>query len=439
MRHSKLFCAAALAFASRFCLAQQPLLRAAPDADPPSKPAEPSAIAVAQKPSGPALQTGLSHGIDRWVNITELSFAARYRSEKSSDEVAYIKNGQQRSIAAGRLTFDAAARYTLHFKVSSGQTFNWAYSDFALDDYAKRSTAPTTFAALPLPVLEKLLTVIADGYPVPVVPSRGWAMMPRQLFIGAAPVSWLSAEYGSLGIERGKASEITTYDDDGYLTGERLRVNDPKDAWFDEIAITYAYEGDVLKPNFLDRTQHLKKSNYHQFLFSKDFSKRIGASADYTFDKKTHTLREAAYVRLPEAKVADALRVELYQRLNTVNVGPLPFSGGSGFGLTAEKTLPGRIKLDGGYEQVDPHYGALVDNVVMALGGFSMNGDSYSTGKHLFAHANVGLTPFASLSGFYIHQTAPPPTGEVGFAKEGFNGALNIDLKKLVNSKQRVL
>lgn len=117
------------------------------------------------------------------------------------------------------------------------------------------------------------------------------------------------------------------------------------------------------EPNFIDRTQHLGRSNYHQFLFVKDLGKRLGASTDYTFDKKTYTIREAAYVKLPETRVLNALRAEFYERLNTVEVGPIPLSGGSGIGLTAEKTLFARVKLDGGYEQIDPHYGATVDDV----------------------------------------------------------------------------
>jgi hypothetical protein len=263
-------------------------------------------------------------------------------------------------------------------------------------------------------------------------------MVPRQLYLSATPVRWLTAEYGSLGIEKGKGSEITTYDDDGYLTGERLRLHDPKHLYFDQIAVTYAFEGDVFTPDFIDRTQHLKKSNYHQFLFVKEFTKRLSASTDYTFDKKTHTVREAAYIKLPETKIVDSLRAEFYQRLNTVDVGPLPFIGGSGFAFTADKTFLKRVKMDGGYEQVDANYGATVDNVVGAITGFSMNGDSYSTGKHFFTHANVKLTSYASLSGFYIHQTAAFPYGEAGFVKQGFNGGLNIDLKKLVNSRQQI-
>ncbi len=67
-----------------------------------------------------------------------------------------------------------------------------------------------------------------------------------------------------------------------------------------------------------------------------------------------------------------------------------------------------------------------------------MNGDAYSTGKHVFAHGTLKIAPFATLSGFYIHQTEAQPSGEFGFAKEGFNGGINIDLKKLVNSKKDV-
>lgn len=411
---------------------------ASPVANSEAKPAE-SVVTKPATPTNPADEpTQLSEKIDRWVDVKELSFSARYRSEKETTGYPFFANAQERSIVDGRLKLDAAARYTLNYHVSSGRTFNWAYSTFINKDVDERDSDPEAFAVDPPALLQKLLAILAAGYPVPSVPSRGWEMSPRQLYLAAAPVSWLTAEYGSLAIERGKSTEITTYDDDGYLTGERLRLHDPKHLFFDEVAVTYAYEGDIFKPNFIDRTQHLKKSNYHQFLLSKNFGIRVGASTDYTFDKKTHTVREAAYIKMPETKALDALRAEFYQRLNAVMVGPYLLSGGSGFGLTAEKTFFHRIKLDGGYEQVDEQYGVTVDDVVAAVFGFSMNGDSYSTGKHVFTHANVKLTPYASLSGFYIHQTQPPSTGEFGFAKEGFNGGLNIDLKKLVNSRQRI-
>jgi hypothetical protein len=440
MKVFKFVCAATLAFAPTFCLAQDVAFNAstdtlvnAPETAASSTPA-PAAAATASGDSGPTAESKLG----RWVDLKELSFSARYRSEVAPDDYTFFANGQQRSVIDGRLKLDAAARYTLDFKVSSGRSFNWAYSDVISPDFESRLVAPADFAAIPVPVVEKLLELFGLGYVEPIVPSRGWEMTPRQLYISATPLNWVTAQYGSLGIERGKGSEITTYDDDGYLTGERILLHDPKHLYFDEVAVTYAFEGDIFTPDFIDRTQHLKKSNYHQFLFSKDFSKRIGASTDYTFDKKTHTIREAAYIRVPETKVLDAVRAEVYERVNTVEVGPFYFNSGSGFGLTAEKTLFKRVKLDGGYEQVDTNYGATVDNVLIAYSGFSMNGDSYSTGKHIFTHANVKLTPYTSLSGFYIHETTPPPSGTSAFVKQGFNGGLNIDVKSLL-TKAHVL
>jgi hypothetical protein len=442
MKFFEFFYASALAVAPGSCLAQQASLTPPPANFAGSAPdtAAPSIIAPAAV-IGSGQQVGTASSpwereLDRWVNVKEMSFSSRYRSETASDDTRFFANGQQRSIVDGRIKLDAAARYTVNFHLSSGQTFNWAYSDVIKPDFA--TIAGSALGAVPLPVLQKLYVLLAAGYQMPVMPSRGWEMTPRQLFFSATPVDWLTAEYGSLGIDKGKGSEITTYDDDGYLTGERIRLQSPKHLYLDEIAVTYAFEGDVLQPNFIDRGDHLKKSNYHQFLVSKNVSKRLGASADYTFDKKTHTVREAAYIKLPETKALDAVRAEFYQRLNTVYAGPLPLASGSGFGLTAEKALFHRLKLDAGYEQVDSKYGATVDNQVQAVFGFSMNGDSYSTGKHVFAHANVKLTPSMSLTGFYIHQTVAQPTGEFGFVKEGFNGGLNIDLKSLL-TKARVM
>jgi hypothetical protein len=78
--------------------------------------------------------------------------------------------------------------------------------------------------------------------------SRGWGMPVRQLYMSATPISQITAEFGGLGIERGVNTEMTSYDDDGYMTGERVRFHDPKHVFFDQIAVTYGYLGDIYFP-----------------------------------------------------------------------------------------------------------------------------------------------------------------------------------------------
>lgn len=286
--------------------------------------------------------------------------------------------------------------------------------------------------------IQRLLLGVFAGYPGDYPASRGWEFYPRQLFVSATPVGWFTAEYGSIGIAKGVSTEITTYDDDGYMSGGRFYLHNPEHLYFDEIGVTYAYEGDLFEPSLFDRKSSFKHSNYHQFLLEKHYGTRVKASADYTFDKHTHTIRQAVLVQMPEAKVVDSLRAELYERLNSVTYAPVPaFGSGAGFGLTATKKLYKKVTLAAGYEQVDFNYGVLVGNPNYTALGYSMNGDSYATGNHAFTRADIKLNSAFSLSGFYIHQTKTPTGLDSSFNKEGFNGALNIDLKALMeNSKQ---
>jgi hypothetical protein len=175
--------------------------------------------------------------VDRDLNT--LSFSFRYRNQMSSNGFRYFDNGQQRSLIDGRLKLDADGKYAVHFRVSSGQTFNWAYSDEIGNDFQYLASASK--ASLPAAVLRRdYYAVLADPAAYQTdrqVPSRGWQMNFRQLYFSATPVKQLSFEYGSLGIERGASTEATTYDEDGYLTGERLRILDPNHLFFDQIRI----------------------------------------------------------------------------------------------------------------------------------------------------------------------------------------------------------
>ena len=80
-------------------------------------------------------------GVRRWVDLNTVSFSFRYRNQMSSNGDRFFDNGQQRSLIDGRLKLDADGKYAVHFHVSSGQTFNWAYSDEIGNDFQYRTAA----------------------------------------------------------------------------------------------------------------------------------------------------------------------------------------------------------------------------------------------------------------------------------------------------------
>jgi hypothetical protein len=179
-------------------------------------------------------------------------------------------------------------------------------------------------------------------------------------------------QYGGLPLLRGESTAITSYDNDGYLVGERLSLKRPRQFFFDEVSITYAYLGDLTRANLNKRYHRLKQSNYHQFLVSKQFGARTAVSVDYTFHAGVETLREGVTVKLPELKLLDSLRWENYERLD---VQPA-----YGFALTGEKELTKRLTLSGGYAQIDRHYDGL-------------NAGRFGRGRRLFVFGAYALSP----------------------------------------------
>src|SRR5205085_629189 len=105
----------------------------------------------------------------------------------------------------------------------------------------------------------------------------------RQLYFDARPVDGIQIQVGGLGIERGENTEITTYDNDGYIVGERLHIARPKRLYFDDIVATRAFIGDTNQPNVFRRLHRLDEANYYQLLVRKTVNKAFGFSADYTY------------------------------------------------------------------------------------------------------------------------------------------------------------
>ncbi len=386
---------------------------------------------LAADSSSSSLNTWQSN-LDRWLSLDNFSFSSRYRGVTDSEGVHTYSQGQQRSLFEGNVKLDQKAKYTIHFRLSSGHYFDWAYADFAGGgtDLAIQRSIPS------LPLADRL-DAIASGPSAGNYPSGGWAFLPRQLYLQVKPIDGISVQYGSLGINRGVNTEITSYDEDGYLAGGRLLVQKPKQLFLDEMSVTFGYLGDIYTPNFFSRGNRLAQSNYHQFLARKKVTPWLELSADYTHHL-VYTWREAALVKTNWAKAIDSVRVEAYQRPKSLTVDTDTYSGGNGFSITGEKTLRKKLTLQAGYADIDYNYDVYSASGNNSIWAFALNGDQYGLGERAFFRATLKVTPYVNLFGFYTRIV------DYSYASNGFvwnrtalNTGVQIDFKKLLKLEER--
>ncbi len=399
--------------------------------------AAPPPVVMTQPNPVPAAQKPLT---ERWLDLQTMSHSQRYRNAYNQGGYHLYEEGQERSILAGRLKLDRNADYTIGFRASTGHYFNWAYSDYAGESQSERSAnIPVILGSYtPAEQFEIITAAVADPATALVLnklKSNGWQFYPRELFFSARPIKPVTAEFGSLGIERGQSTEITSFDDDGFVTGERLRLQDPRHLFFDQIGYTSAYFGDINVPNFFDRGSSLKHNNYRQWFANKQVSSRVGFSGEYNWLNKTETLREAAAVNTPETHVVDKVRVEFYQRLNAVNLQGAKVKSGAGFSAMAYKKFGKGLSGDFGFASIDDDYSVYAHSRLFHALGYSLNGDSYSQGKRVFTHASYAINPVVSAFGFYTHAVG---ARVLNFNQQGLSAGLNFDLKALVNTPKVV-
>ena len=368
-----------------------------------------------------------------------MTHSERYRNQYGDTGYHYFEDGQQRSIVAGRLKLDAEGRYAIGFKASSGRAFNWSYADYAGEGFSARLDDPSYAASIAGTdeAAANAAAAIADPAGaafVNNVNSAGWKFYVRELYLSATPVKGLTLEFGSFGIERGFSSEITTFDEDGYLTGERVRINNPKHLFFDQVGYTNAYFGDLDTPNFFARGDSVTRTNYRQVFAKKQLSKRIGVSAEYNWLITTQTLRQAASADVHESKAFDKVRLEVYERVTHSYFQGDDEAPRQGFAVVGEKKI-GKLSGDFGFASIDRDYGLYSGSSYAQESGFSLNGDNYNTGIRVFSHLQYKITPVVTAFGFYTRIT-----GEniVNFNTQGLNAGLTFDLKALANSGRKV-
>ena len=283
----------------------------------------------------------------RFLDIQTLNLSIRYRHIETSAGVVSANHAQHQETIRARFTFDAAGRYAIVGGVGTGNTFIGGWNNAGIG-------TPNDLALV---------------------------MSLKQLYVSAAPITGLDAQYGGLFVARGDNTEITSYDNDGYLVGGRLSVKRPDVLALDELSATVGYLGDTTTPNFLRRTDRLSQANYGQLLIAKKFSATFSASADVTRVDHVRTVRSAFTLKAPERLGVDLLRVEGYRRVD---------SAASGYAVFAEKALTTRATVGIGAANVDLAYGGL-------------NADRFGKGQRWFANGSVTIVPELSLLAFYQH------------------------------------
>ena len=144
--------------------------------------------------------------IARWFELQNATLNLRYRFIDTTAGRTTTNQLQHRETIRGRVKFDTSAEYTWNFGVFTGTRFSsgWDNTGWGIADAQKNFAFKASyFSAIPVPGVE--------------------------------------AQYGGFYILKGESSELTTYDEDGYVIGQRVSVKRPKQFYLDEISATVGY------------------------------------------------------------------------------------------------------------------------------------------------------------------------------------------------------
>jgi hypothetical protein len=285
----------------------------------------------------------------RWFDIEALTLSSRYRYIKNNNGQTANNQQQWQFNGRGRFKFDQAGKYSVVTLFETGNSYTAGWNN----------------------------TGLGTGDPQPDI-------FPKQLYFDARPIKQIEIQFGGIGINSGENTEITAYDNDSYLTGERIVVRGPKQFWFDEISLTNGYVGDFNRPNVFRRLKHLDRSNYHQFLVRKKINKRVSFSADYTFDEGVDTLRQAVKVNVPKLKFVDGFVYENYERIDP--------NAGYGFALIGDKRINRRLSFTGGFVKISHQM---------------LNSDRFPRGERLYFSAPYKLTRELTINPLIIQGVGP--------------------------------
>jgi hypothetical protein len=269
--------------------------------------------------------------VGRWFELQNATLNLRYRYIDTSAGVITTNHLQHREGVRARVKLDTSAKYTLNFGLFTGVRFTsgWDNTGWGIND------AQSNFAF-------------------------------KALHVAAIPIAGVEAQYGGLYIIKGESTEVTTFDEDGYVIGQRVSVKRPKQFYLNEISATVGYLAtDPREIPISKRTKYLNDTpNYRHFLVDKKVGQRAGISTDFTYAAGAKTWREAVNLKTPELRVVDTVIFETYQRINR--------NPDQGFALTLDKVLDKKLSVNWGYASIDREYGVL-------------NADRFQIGNRVFA------------------------------------------------------
>jgi hypothetical protein len=282
----------------------------------------------------------------RWVEVQNATLNLRYRFIDTTAGTVTTNQLQHRESLRARLRFDPKAKYAINFGLFTGTRFTSGWDNTGWG----RAGAQKNLAF-------------------------------KAIYASAVPLTGIEAQYGGLYILKGESSELTTYDEDGYVIGQRVSVKRSKQLFLDELSVTIGYlAADPREIPISKRTKYLNDApNYRHFLADKKFGKRAGVSIDFTSADGARTWRQGINLKIPELRVIDRVVLETYERTNRI--------ADQGFALTLDKALHRKVSVNWGYASIDPRYGTL-------------NADRFQIGNRAFAMVIYNISPEFLASAF---------------------------------------
>jgi len=287
--------------------------------------------ARAQSPHDADHEPGAPH-----VELDGITFYGRYHYVENSSDKVTSNLSQYKSALRAHLNIDRGRRVSVHVGAFSGSTFISTWNALGVG-------------------------------PGELDPRHHFV---KQLFVDLAPIHGVEAQYGSLYILRGEEDEITSYDDDGYLTGERVSLKPPAAAHLDELVVTRGEVGPYNQPNVFARWGAPSHANYGQALIAKRLTTAVAASLEYATQSGADAFHSGITVHLPPRAPYANIRYEKYRRVT--------HHAASGFAIWADRSLITRARVQGGYATVDQFFGG-------------WNADRMQSGRRVFASMLVAL------------------------------------------------
>lgn len=290
--------------------------------------------------------------IRRWADVQHLHLSSRFRWVKASDGRLTSSTLQWQPQVRARFLVDRKGRHAVHVGAFGGSQFvsGWNNTGGGIGEFSGAFTVKQIFAA--------------------IQPGRGFEL-----------------QAGSLYMLRGENTEITSYDTDAYIVGERVSWRAARGA-LAQVAVTAAYLGDLREPNAFRRLHRMAEWNYAQVLIGLRVGARTQFSADYTYEDGRDILREGATITLPAAAAPlRAVKVDAYQRLAPDRA--------TGVNVAAELALHPRLGVTAGVTSIDRRYGPL-------------NADRYEVGTRVYSAGTFALTRDLSIGWFHGEAFATP-------------------------------